>query len=147
MLRASVTLLQRAVGSEHLRMAGALIDLGRVHAAAERLDEAEAELRRALTTLERLQGPVKEYEGEAAALLADVIQRRGKTTEADTLFERAATILRPLPQRFGYGRLAAYEALAEYYKAKRQPADEMHFRRLGRAVVTSEASPGSSERR
>ena len=131
MFRASMALLQQAVGPDHLRMAGALIDLGRVHAAAGRLDEAEADLRRALTILERLKGPVKEYEGEAAALLADVIQRRGKTAEADTLFARAATILRPLPQRFGYGRLAAYAALADHYKATRQPADEAHFRRLG----------------
>jgi len=136
MLRASIALLQRTVGSEDFRTAGTLTDLGRVHAAAGRLDEAENDLRRALTTMERLEGPVKEYEGEAAALLADVIERRGRTSEASVLFDRAATILRPLPQRFGYGRVAAYTALADHYRAMKRPVDEQHFRQLAGTLAT-----------
>jgi serine/threonine protein kinase len=136
MLRASIALLQRTVGPEDFRTASTLIDLGRLHAAAGRLDEAEDDLHRALTILERLEGPVKEYEGDAAALLAGVIERRGRTAEASVLFDRAATILRPLPQRFGYGRLAAYAALADHYRAVKRPADEQHFRQLAGTLVT-----------
>ena len=135
MLRASIALLQRTVGSEDFRTASTLITLGRVHAAAGRLDEAEDDLRQALSTMERVEGPVKEIEGEAAALLANVIERRGKTTEASVLFERAAAILRPLPQRFGYGRLAAYAALADHYRATKRSVDEQHFRQLAGALT------------
>jgi len=96
---------------------------------------AEDDLRQALSTMERVEGPVKEIEGEAAALLANVIERRGKTTEASVLFERAAAILRPLPQRFGYGRLAAYAALADHYRATKRSVDEQHFRQLAGALT------------
>ena len=135
MLRTAAALLQRTVGSEDSRLAGILTSLGRVHAAAGRLDEAEDDLRRALTIIERLERPVKEYEGEVAALLADVIERRGRTAEASLLFERAAAILRPLPQRFGYGRLAAYAALADHYRATKRSVDEQHFRQLAGALT------------
>ena len=103
---------------------------GRVRAAAGRLDEAEADLRQALTTIERSEGSTSGVTAEAVALLADVAERNGNHTEANALFDRAATVLRPLPVRSGYGIRSAYAAIADYYGRLKQPNDETYFRRL-----------------
>ena len=79
---------------------------------------------------ERTDGPTSEFVAEAAALLANVIERRGKPEEATALFDRAATILRPAPARTAYGKRAAYAVLADHYRATKRPDDEAYFRRL-----------------
>jgi len=65
-------------------------------------------------------------------LLADVIDRRGQHSEATALFDRAATIFRPLPPRSGYGIVAAYAVLADHYQKVGRPDDAAYFRRLVR---------------
>jgi serine/threonine-protein kinase len=128
----ATALLQRTVGAEHYRMGDVLMTLGRVRAAAGRLDGAETDLRRALTIMERAQGPTGESAATAGALLADVIDRRGKHAEANVLFDRAATIFRTLPPRFGYSLRAAYAAVADHYRKLGQQDEEAYFRRIVR---------------
>jgi serine/threonine protein kinase len=130
MLGDATAMLQRTVGSEHIRMSGMLTTRGRLRAAAGRLDEAEADLRQAVAIVERLEGPTSGYTAEPVALLADVLERRGNRAEANALFDRAATILRPLPPRAGYSMRAAYAAIADHYRALGRPDDETYFRRL-----------------
>jgi len=134
---------------EHFRIGDRLTTLGRVHAAAGRLDEAEADLRRALTIMEHSEGPTGESVAAAAALLADVIDRRGKQAEATALFDRAATILRPLAPRSAYSMQAAYTALAEHYRALNRSSDEVEFRRLaqGRTAAADSIARGAGSAR
>ena len=58
--------------------------------------------------------------------------------EATALFDRAATILRPLAPRSAYSMQAAYTALAEHYRALNRSSDEVEFCRLaqGRTGAT-----------
>ena len=128
------------MGSEHFRIGDRLTTLGRVHGATGRLEEAEADLRRALAILERAEGPKGESVALAAALLADVVDRRGRHEQANALFDRAATILRPLSPRLSYGMGAAYAALADHYKATKQTIDEAFFRRLAQGLPPAPTS-------
>ena len=130
MLRDAIAMLQRTVGAEHIRMGGILMTRGRVRAAAGRLDEAEADLRQSVAIMERSQGETSGYAAEPVALLADVVERRGNHAEANALFDRAATILRPLPPRGGYSMRAAFTAIADHYRAIGKPDDETFFRQL-----------------
>jgi hypothetical protein len=107
-----------------------LMTRGRVRAAAGRLDEAETDLRQSVAIMEHSQGATSGYTAEPVALLADVVERRGNHAEANALFDRAATILRPLPPRAGYGMHAAYTAIADHYRAIGKPDDESYFRQL-----------------
>ena len=130
MLRDAIAMLQRTVGPEHIRMGGILMTRGRVRAAAGRLDEAEADLRQSVAIMERSQGPTSGYTAEPVALLAEVVERRGNHAEANALFDRAATILRPLPPRGGYSMHAAFTAIADHYRAIGKPDDATFFRQL-----------------
>jgi hypothetical protein len=56
--------------------------------------------------------------------------RRGEMVESARLLERGASILRPLPPQNGEELRSAYAALAEYYRAKKEPAEEAHYRKL-----------------
>jgi tetratricopeptide (TPR) repeat protein len=151
MLLDAIAVLQRTMGPDHFRIGDRLATLGRVHVAAGRLDDAEAELRKALAILQRSEGPSGgESVAATAALLADVLDRRGKQDEANTLFNRATTIFRSLPPRSGYTVRAAYAVLARHYDALNRPADALVFRRLaqGRPIpADSIARPAGSARR
>ena len=129
-LRDAVVLLQKSVGSDNYRMGGMLITRGRLRAAAGRLDDAEADLRQALGIVERSEGATSGYAAEPVALLAAVVERRGNHAEATALFDRAATILRPLPPRSGYSTREAYAAIADYYGKLGKREDEAFFRGL-----------------
>ena len=129
-IRDATGVLERTVGADHHRVARALTALARVRAAQGRLDDAEADLRRALAITERSQGPNDRWVGAVAALLGEVVGRRGRTAEAATLFQRSATILRPLPRQGTTDMRAAYAALADHYKAMGRSDDEAHFRKL-----------------
>jgi tetratricopeptide (TPR) repeat protein len=130
MLQDAIALVQKSVGADNFRMGGMLISRGRVRAAGGRLDEAETDLRQALGIVERSEGPTSGYTAEPVALLAAVVERRGNHAEATALFDRAATILRPLPPRSGYSTREAYAAIADYYGKLGKRDDEAFFRGL-----------------
>ena len=131
-LRDAIALLQRTAGANHFRMGDRLNTLGRVHMAAGQLDDAESELRQALAISERVQGPTGESVAVDAALLGAVLDRRGNEAEANAMFDRAAAILRSLPERSGYPMRAAYAALADHYGNLGRAADADFFRRRAR---------------
>jgi eukaryotic-like serine/threonine-protein kinase len=130
--REALAMMEHAVGPDHVRVALVLTALARNRSAMGRTDEAEADLRRALAITERAEGPNDRWTGAIAAQLGEVTARRGAEREAEVLFLRSASILRPLSPQFAPDMRAAYAALADYYKRKKQPADEEHFRRLAR---------------
>ena len=72
---------------------------------AERLDEAEPQLRRALTLQERFVGPRHPDAALSAHLLGRIIELTGRADEAADLYRRAAEIYRQ-----GGGKLAVEEA-------------------------------------
>jgi tetratricopeptide (TPR) repeat protein len=130
MLRESIALLERGLSPDHFRVGAELISLGRVHSAAGRRDEAEADLRRALAIMERSEGPRTRLVGMVSALRAELLAQKGEKAESDGLFDRSASILRPLPPQTDPDMRAAYAALAEHYRATKQPTEEAYFRRL-----------------
>jgi serine/threonine-protein kinase len=131
MLRDAVAMIERSVGPQHPRVSALLVSLALVRSAAGRRSDAEADLRRALAIVDQAGGR-QESVAVTAALLAGLVARRGDTVESAALFDRAASILRPQPPRFSAEDLAAYAALADHYKSKRQPGDEQFFRTLAR---------------
>ena len=132
MLRNAIALLERTVGTEHIRMGGMLTTRGRIRAAAGRLEEAEADLRQGVAIIARSNGPTSEYAAEPLALLAGVLEARGNKAEADSLFDRAATVLGSVPPRAGYGFRAAYLAIAEHYRKSGRAEKGKYFRGLVR---------------
>ena len=130
-LRDAIASIERGLGPQHPRIAGLLMPLASVRSAMGRPDEAEADLRRALTIVERGEGRDRSV-AAAAAMLADLVARRGDRVESEALFKRAASILRPLPTQVGPEMQAAYAALADHYRATKQPTEEAYFRRLAR---------------
>ena len=70
------------------------------------------------------------YVGTSAALLAELVARRGNKEESDMLFARATSILRSKPPDSNPDVLAAYAALARHHRAANRPDDEAYFRRL-----------------
>jgi tetratricopeptide (TPR) repeat protein len=131
MARQSLALLERTLGPQHSRVGRALVLLAHIHLSMGRRSEAEADLRRALEVTERSRGPMDKWVGAIAALLGDVIARGGATAESKALFDRAASILRPLTPQLEPDMRAAYTALADHYKALNQLGEEEYFRRLG----------------
>jgi len=123
-------LVERALGPQHRRVASILFVRARVRSAMGRRAEAEADLRRSLAITEREDGADDLWAGVSAALLADLVARRGEKVESDTLFTRAASILRAKPPETDRDVLAAYAALAEHYRTAKRPDEEAYFRRL-----------------
>jgi tetratricopeptide (TPR) repeat protein len=123
-------LVERALGPQHRRVASILFVRARVRSAMGRRDEAEADLRRSLAITEREDGADNLWAGVSAALLADLVARRGDNVESDALFTRAASILRSKPAETDGDVLAAYAALAEHYGAAKRGDEEAYFRRF-----------------
>ena len=138
-LRDAISLIERTLGPQHPRTAELLTPLASVHSAMGRYREAESDLRRALATVERSPGRDRSV-AMHSALLADLVVRRGDSTESRALFERAASILRRLPPQPGPDMRAAYAALANHYKGRNQSADEEYFRRLSQVSASPTAS-------
>jgi serine/threonine-protein kinase len=132
LLREAASLVERALGPQHRRVASILFVRARVRSAIGRRDEAEVDLRRSLAITEREDGPKDLWAGASAALLADLLSHRGEKVESDSLFTRAASILRSYPPQTEPDMQAAYAALADHYRATKQPSEEEYFRRLAK---------------
>ena len=123
-------LVERALGPQHRRVASILFVRARVRSAMGRRREAEADLRRSLAITEREDGADDLWTGVSTALLADLVAHRGGKSESDSLFARAAKILRAKPPETDADARAAYTVLAEHYAAAKRPDEEAYFRRL-----------------
>jgi tetratricopeptide (TPR) repeat protein len=130
LLGAANALVERGLGPQHRRVASILFVRARVRSAMGRRADAESDLRRSLAITEREDGADDLWTGVSSALLADLVARRGGKVESDSLFARAASILRSKPPDTDADVRAAYVALAEYYGAAKRPDDEAYFRRL-----------------
>ena len=95
-----------------------------------RTDEAEADLRRSMAITARMDEADHLYLGTSAALLAELVARRGDKVESEALFARATSILRSKPPSTDPDVLAAYAALARHHAAANRLDDEAYFRRL-----------------
>jgi serine/threonine-protein kinase len=128
----ALAVVERAVGSVHLRVGGMLTTRARVRLAAGRVSDAEVDLRRALASLDSADATPTEYTGATAVLLAQLVERQGKTDEATALYDRGSKILRANRRSGAYGVLAAYTAAGDHYRKLRRPEDEAYFRGLAR---------------
>ena len=130
LLTAAEKLIERGFGPQDRRVGITLYARARVRSAMGRLDEAEADLRRSLAITERMEGADYLYLGTTAALLGELVARRGDKVESDALFARATSILRSKPPDTDPDVLAAYAALAKHHGAANRGDDEAYFRRL-----------------
>jgi tetratricopeptide (TPR) repeat protein len=89
----ALPMLEKALGSDHLKVAMALGELGYVLLKLERLDEARAHLERSLEIVEKTPGAKTHYRALALAYVGRVCHAQGKNDEARKHLERGLAIL------------------------------------------------------
>ncbi len=120
----------------------ALIELGRLDAAARDYAGAEAAYRRVLEIETRLFGANGIAVGETLAELALQVSNQGRFDEAAGLFRRAEPIINAAPEIAARARLASYRALDA--ANQRHFADALKFARAATQMRRGALSTGSS---